>query len=187
MRVTEAIHARRAVREYVPGPLSESIVRDLIDAAVQAPTGMLLEPWSFVVVQDQELLKKISDRAIEIIQEHGISPELQAMFARPEWNIFYNAGTLIIICAKPIGEHPDWDCCLAAENLMLAARDLGLGSCVIGFSWSALKQPDIKSLLGIPEAYQAIMPIIVGHPKQFPPSTGRKSPEILSWKVAAHV
>ena len=52
--------------------------------------------------------------------------ELETMLADPAFNIFYNAGTLIVIFAKPIGQHPDWDCCLAAQNLMLAAHGMHL-------------------------------------------------------------
>jgi len=107
---------------------------------------------------------------------------LSDMIANPSFNIFYKAGTLIIVCSKPDGEHPDWDCCLAAENLMLAALEMGLGTCPIGLAWPALDLPEIKKELGIPSGYEAVLPIIVGVPTELPPSHGRKPAEILSWK-----
>lgn len=184
MEVINAIRDRRAVRQYTGQIIEESTVRELIDAATLAPSAVNVQPWSFAVVQDPELLKKISDRAkIQLMHAH-FPPELREMIADPKFNIFYNAGTLIVICAQPEGEHPDWDCCLAGENLMLRARELGLGTCVIGFAWSALDMPEIRELLAIPAGYRAILPIIVGPVKEFPPFNGRTEPKILSWKSA---
>ena len=104
------------------------------------------------------------------------------MLAKPDFNIFYNAGTLIIICAKPKGAFVTADCWLAAENLMLAAFGMGLGSCVIGFAVPALNTSEIKAELGIPAECSAIAPIIVGVPSGETPRTTRKEPDILGWK-----
>jgi hypothetical protein len=57
-----------------------------------------------------------------------------AMLSDPAYNTFYNSGTLIVILAKSIGQHPDWDCCLAAQNLMLTVYDRSLGTSLIGLS-----------------------------------------------------
>jgi nitroreductase len=187
MNATEAIYARRAVRDFTNDPVPDATIRQLIDAAIQAPSAINAQPWAFVVIQDAALIKEISNRAGDLVRGKDIPEKLQKAIDDPAWNIFYNANTLIVICARPQGAHPDWDCCLAAENLLIAARDRGLGGCIIGFAWGALAEPDIKKKLGIPEDYQAIMPIIIGHPKQFPQSPGRKTPEILAWKVGAHV
>lgn len=181
MTTQEAIYGRRAIRDYLPEPVSDETITELIDAAIQAPNAINLQPWAFSVVQDRDLLSEISARALEILKEQPLPPELRAMIDAPGWNIFYNAGTLIVICARPIGERADWDCCLAGENMMLAARDRGLGSCVIGFARPALDLPDIRTKLRIPEEYQVILPIILGYAKQFPHSPGRRAPELLSW------
>lgn len=187
MKATEAIYARRSVRDFTSDVVPESTVRHLIDAAVQAPSAMNSQPWAFVVVQDPEILSTISQRAYDLrrVAEPGANihhPENDS-----DHNIFYNATTLVVVCARPEGARPDWDCCLAAENLLLAARDRGVGGCTIGSAWLALSQPDIKELLGIPTEYQPVIPIIIGYPKEFPPAPGRKAPEILSWKVCARV
>jgi nitroreductase len=187
MNATEAIYARRAVRDYTPDPIPDSTIRQLIDAAIQAPSAVNGQPWSFVIVQDKTLLKEISDRAGDLVRGPNMPEKLRDAIDDPTWNIFYNANTLIVICARPGGSHPDWDCCLAAQNLLIAARDRGMGGCIIGFAWAALSEPDIKHKLRIPEEFQVVMPVILGYPKHFPQSPGRRSPEILSWKVAAHV
>ena len=184
---TEAIYLRRAVRDFTSDPIPEATLRDLIDAAVHAPSAMNLQPWAFVVVQDPEILRLVSRRTMELMRHRPLSEELTAMFADSDWSIFYNASTLVVICARPDGERPEWDCCFAAENFMLAARERGLGTCVIGFAWDALSEPDIKASLGIPANYRAVAPIIVGNVRDFPPTTSRKPPEILAWKRGSSV
>jgi nitroreductase len=74
------------------------------------------------------------------------------------------------------------DCWLAAENLMLAACLLGLGTCCIGSAVPVLNSPETKSELAIPADVEAIAPIIVGVPSGPPVEVLRKDPLILSWK-----
>lgn len=190
----DTIYRRRAVRSYTPEQLEESTIRTLLEAAVHAPTAMHLEPWEFVVIQDRALLKRLSDRAKSMIQEeaakHGdlVRPaagsaarDPVALLADPSFNIFYDAGTLIVICAKPMGHFVTADCWLAAENLMLAACSLGLGSCCIGFAVPVLNTPEAKRELGIAVDETAVAPIIVGVPRGVPPTVPRKAPNILRW------
>jgi nitroreductase len=190
----EVIYRRRAVRSYTPERISEATVRQLIDAAIQAPTALHLEPWAFVVVQDPAALKRYSDRAkalvlgeaaknAEAFKLPGAPPpkELLGMLASPDFNIFYNASTLIVICGRTAGGFASADCWLAAENLMLAACALGLGSCCIGFAVPALNDPEIKRELNIPEEFTAVAPLIIGVPSGPVPPVPRKPAEILSW------
>lgn len=146
MDVREAIRNRRSVRDYTNQPVDKATLMALLQAATFAPSAVNHQSWAFAVVQDKSLLKDYSDRAkVEFAKTADVNsmpPQIRTMLADPEFNIFHNAGTLIVICAKPIGEHPDWDCYLAGQNLMLAAHAMGLGSCPIGFAWPLLKQPD---------------------------------------------
>ena len=184
----DAIHGRRSVRAYAPQILDQATIRTLLDAAVQAPTAIHEEPWEFVILQDVNALKRLSDRARPLFVEEVHRADLGRggrrldKFEHPDFNIFYNAGTLIVICAKPMSPFVVADCWLAAENLMLAAYAMGLGTCVIGSAVSGLNTPEIKDELGIPAEVSAIAPIIVGVPSDQPPATSRKKPQILAWK-----
>jgi len=186
--VFEAILARRSVRAYAPHGLDLNTVQTLLEAAVRAPTAMHEEPWAFVVVQDHALLQRLSDLAKPIFVEevrhrnsHGASHSFDH-FTRPDFNIFHGADTLIVICAKPSSQFVAADCWLAAENLILAASAIGLGSCVIGSAVAALNIRKMKTELGIPDEYSAIAPIVVGVPSGETRATSRKEPLILSWK-----
>jgi nitroreductase len=70
------------------------------------------------------------------------------------------------------------DCSLAAENLMLAARAVGLGTCWIGFAQGWLTTPEGKASIGLPAACVPVAPIILGYPKEFPPAVTRNQSEI---------
>lgn len=186
--LTDAIHGRRSVRAYAPQKLDQATIRALLDAAVRAPTAIHEEPWAFVILQDMNALKRLSDRAkglfVEEIHRAHLDRGGHALdkFEHPDFNIFYNAGTLIVICAKPMSPFVAADCWLAAENLMLAAYAMGLGTCVIGSALPGLNTAEIKDELGIPADVSAIAPIIVGVPGSQPPATSRKQPRILAWK-----
>ncbi len=183
----EAILARRSVRSYRDAVVDRNTIGSLLEAAVRAPTAVHEEPWAFAIVQDRQLLQRLSERAkplfAEEVRRAGVERTGHAFnaFASPDFNIFYDAGTLIVICARPIGPFVAADCWLAAENLMLAACAMGLGSCVIGSALPALNLPEIKAELSIPADYSAIAPIIVGHPSGATPATPRKEPLILGW------
>jgi nitroreductase len=184
----ETILARRSVRSYAPEELDRKTVKTLLEAAVRAPTAMHEEPWAFVVVQDHALLQRLSDQAKPLFVEevrhrtsHGARHSFDH-FTWPDFNIFHGADTLIVICAKPTSQFVTADCWLAAENLMLAASAMGLGSCVIGSAVATLNIHKVKAELGIPDEYNAIAPIVVGVPNGETQAALRKEPLILSWK-----
>jgi nitroreductase len=186
MDVLHAIYRRRAVRDYSSKRVGENSILALLYAATQAPSAINVQPWAFCVIQDKPLLKSFSDRAKGLMMESPASrrfpPDLRKMLTDQAYNIFYNASTLVVIYAKPIGEHPDWDCCFAAQNLMLAAEDAGLATCPIGLAWTLFDHPEIRSDLQIPTEYVAVLPIIVGYPAAQTPPPERKEPQILSWR-----
>jgi nitroreductase len=186
MDVKEAIFQRRSVREFTDRPVDRATVLALLQAATQAPSAVNHQPWAFAVIQDKALLKGYSDRAKSLFgrttDQKALVPELKERLADPAFNIFYNAGTLIVICARPVGQHPDWDCCLAAQNLMLAALGMGLGTCPIGFAWPLLEEPDVRRDLKIPPECVPVLPIIVGYLSKAPPPVPRNAPEVLCWK-----
>ncbi len=190
--VFDAIYHRRAVRAYSREQPRDETLRTLLEAAVHAPTAMHAEPWAFAIVQDRERLKRYSDRAksmmlagtheqLDLFPGRPASQDLTAMLADPGFNIFYDAGTLIVICRQSGGPFSEADCWLAAENLMLAAYAESLGTCCIGFAVQVLNEPDVMRELGIPEGVVPVVPIIVGIPRSEPAPVSRRPAKILGW------
>jgi len=182
MDLNQAIIGRRAVREYAAEPVEQDMIRHLIAAAIQAPSAVNEQQWTFTVVRNQALLDRISDEA----KAHTLAtmppsahPHFTSHLTDPLFQIFYHAPVLILISANTEGVWNVEDCALAAENLMLAAYAAGLGSCWIGFAQLYLKTPEGRAALGLPAAWAPVAPIIVGHPEVVPQPVPRKSPEIL--------
>ena len=184
MDFRELIHARRAIRAYSQREVDEATVNALLHAAVQAPSAMNAQPWGFAIIQDTARLKRYSDRAKALLL--AMKPEAKASQYRPmlqdeTFNIFYDARTLVVICCKERSPYADADCWLAAQNLMLAACDMGLGSCPIGFAVPVLNERDVKQELRIPPNGAAVAPIIVGYPREPSRPVPRAQPTLFSW------
>ena len=182
MDLNEAIRGRRAVRDYLRAPVDDVAILQLIDAAVHAPSAVNEQPWTFAVVRDQVLLDRISAAAKSHLLAgatgDGTSDHFRAVLGDPDFQIFYHAPVLILISAAGPGPWIVEDCALAAENLMLAAHAAGLGTCWIGFAQRFLGTPAGKRVLGLPESWVPVAPIIVGHPATPPPPVPRKGPEV---------
>ena len=184
MDFRELLHTRRAIRAYSSRNVEETTVNALMGAATQAPSAMNAQPWAFAIVQDAATLKRYSDRAKALLlaaEPDTKTRHYRSMLQDENFNIFYDATTLIVICCKERGQYTAADCWLAAENLMLAACDMGLGSCPIGFAVPVLNDREIKQELCIPSNGEAVAPIIVGYPRQPSNAVPRAVPTVLSW------
>ncbi len=187
MDAVDVIYARRAIRDFTDAAPPREEVEALIEAAIQAPNGMNRQPWAFVAVEGRELLAGWSARAkvhfaavTPATALHGFREHLAAA----DFNIFYNAPVLVLICATDADMMSLKDCCLAAENMMLAAHDRGLGTCWIGFSEPWLASPEGRAAAGIPAGHVPVAPIILGRPRSTPPRPHRNPPD-LRWVTPA--
>lgn len=182
MDITEAISGRRSVREYTAEAVDEQTIRLLINAAILAPSAVNQQPWTFTVVRDQTLLDRISRNAkshMLAAMPAGLhSDHFRTLLGDPNFHIFYHAPVLILISAEAQGPWISEDCALAAENLMLAAYAMGLGTCWIGFAQSYISTAEGKAELDLTAASVPVAPIIVGHPKAVPPPVDRKEAKI---------
>jgi len=186
MTVQKAIFGRRSVRAYEKEPIDRPSLQALLAAAVRAPTAMHGEPWQFAIIENTGLLQRLSDlaKASFVTEAARLHPDRTALgiFSQPDFNVFYDAPTLIVICSKSEGHFAVADCWLAAQNLMLAAHAMGLGTCVIGSAAKALNAPEIKLELGLPAESSVIAPIIVGKPRGESHPSARREPHVVAWR-----
>jgi nitroreductase len=183
--VIEAIYTRRATRAYTSAPVDRSVIEYLIEAAIQAPSYTDNEPWSFAVVHGVDVLRgfsaEVKAAALALPLEHAMPERLRLELADPAFNVFHDAAALIIVCAISPRQQDAEDCCLAAENVMLAALAYGLGTCPIGLSRPWLQLPQSKAEIGIDAAHVPVFAIAIGHPAVPPPSPGRRKPRIIHY------
>lgn len=186
MELAQAINTRHSVRKFTSKAIDKATITTLLTMGCRAPSAMNTQPWAFSVIQDKELLKQISNETkaflLEIMVSKPTLEKYQQMFRDPDFDVFYQASTLVTIYAKSNGPQSQIDCSLAAQNIMLSAHDLGLGSCWIGFAQIYLNQPDVKERLGVPSTYSIVAPLVIGHPAIAGQATPKKDPDIIFWK-----
>ena len=182
MDTLKAICDRRAVREYTQQSIDKLTLQSLIEAAIQAPSAMNLQPWSFVVIAGRERLSRLSAEAkghlLASMTPGSPLERFKDRLTDPSFDIFYGAPALIVISATSSELGAGEDCALAAQNLMLAAHAKGLGTCWIGFARAWLNEPTAKGEFHIPLSHAPVAPIVVGHPTRQPEPHGRRAPTI---------
>jgi nitroreductase len=179
--VLEAIKLRRAIRSYEDKQVPGSAIQMLLEAATYAPSANNVQPWKFTVVTNKEEMKRLSDiaksalvRTLPDVGDEGLMG-LKKRLSDSNYNIFYNSALLVFISSVP-SPYAVYDCGAAAQNMMLAAYTLGIGSCWIGTSRLVANDPKVKPSLGIPDDHEVHVGIIFGYPKGGFPKAPEKRP-----------
>ena len=175
---------RRSVRNYEAKELPVEIIKEMIRETCLAPSSGNGQPWQFIVVNNNDWIKKLSDESkknlLASIKKNPDSPmkKYESALSNKDFNVFYNAPCLVYIgCSKEI-RSPQVDCALAACYFMLSAAARNLGTCWVA-QGSVIRDPGIRREIGMPEDYQIIAPIIVGYPVNVPEKPNRNEPQIL--------
>lgn len=184
--VLKTIKERRAIRSYKDQPVPKEIIEVLIDAANNAPSAMNSQPWRFVVVTNKEFHNKLVETAvpnslqiIEMVKETNAARYeiIKKRYKELKDPVYYSAPVIIFVIG--IGMYADMSTPLACQNIMLAAKSLGLGSCWVQFGSLVLDNEEIKNKLQIKNEEKIFGPIIVGYPKEIPQSPVKKPAEII--------
>ncbi|HVX25614.1 MAG TPA: nitroreductase [Parafilimonas sp.] len=186
------IYNRRAVRKYRKKPVSKKLIEELIAAGRMAPSAMNKQPWKFYVVTNEKLIDTFSsDIAKTAFKEtvkkglKGILKTLSAMlhfaqsftFSSIKDPVFYNAPVVIFITSPKTNEWAGLDIGMCAQNIMLAAKSLGLDTCPVGFG-KFVEHTNHYSLLNIPSNEQVQLSIIVGYGDEEPSVHERRTDNI---------
>jgi nitroreductase len=163
MSILNVIKQRRSVRRYKADPIPDDVLRRVLEAARFSPSGKNLQPWKFILVQDESLKQRLVDASVR-----------QSFIAE--------APVVVVACGFPdrcysrMGNYmKSWavDVAIAFEHMVLQAQEEGLGTCWIG----AFEEKDVKSLLNVPDGVRVLALTPLGYPDENPVSRGRKSLE----------
>ncbi|MHA2406460.1 MAG: nitroreductase family protein [Candidatus Hermodarchaeia archaeon] len=162
MNVIEAIRTRRSIRQYQSHPIPDEDLKRILEAAQLAPSAGNKQPWKFIVVRDTVTKAKLAESS-----------------RNQQW--IADADVVIVAIAMDKNDpsiYKKWverDVMTAVEHMVLAAWELGYGTCWIG----AVNQDYTKKLLAIPEAMTVINLLPIGIPDERPETKDRKSFEDL--------
>jgi nitroreductase len=184
----ENIYARRSVRNFTGDRVPNEVIGEILRAGTYAPTAANVQPWRFIVIRNKEMIHRFGQRAKKLwVEQYKGSTNshiasLSRVMSRPEMDIFYGAPVLILVFSAPDALRGDIDCALAAENMMLAARSLGVGSCWIGLASPLGTDPEFRKEIGVPDNHALVAPLIFGYPvKENTRAPPRDNEVLLKW------
>lgn len=170
--VLSTIAARRSHRAYEATQLTEEQIQLLLKAGMEAPSAVNRQPWHFTVVQNRELLRQINRAVWE--ETMKAAPENRSpRFKDPDFDVFYNAPTVIFISADRDNYWYHMDSGIACQNICLAAESLGLGTVILGMPRAAFqneKAEEFRKALLFPETHDFTIAIAVGTPADDKPA-----------------
>jgi nitroreductase len=151
MEAMEAILTRRSTRRYMPDPLPEEAIRQVLEAGMAAPSAGDERPWHFVVITDKGLLAAIPGF-------HSFS------------RFVPKAALAILVCADPsLSKYPPadyWvqDCSAATQNILLAAHATGLGAVWLGVYPDKIRIDGFRALCRLPDSIVPFSLVSLGFP-----------------------
>ena len=158
MDALEALNTRRSIRAFTARPVSLDIVRELIRAAMHAPSAGNEQPWHFVVISDRRILD-------EIPRFHPYAEMLK------------EASVALLVCGDlRLEKYPDhWaqDCSAATQNILLAAHAAGLGAVWVGLYPSKDRVARIQKLVSLPSHVVPLCLVPLGYPAEQIPRADR--------------
>ena len=166
MELKNVIMERRSIRSFNEKPVEKELLEELLQAGIYAPTAGNIQPWAFFCITDPKCIKNIR------IVSPGMlgNPKSIICICSDRKKTFKNAGT----SGKTLAL---MDCAMAAQNIMLRAFDLGLGTCVI----RSFNQEAARELLGAPEHLKPELLITIGYPVSLP-SAPERSKRVIFWE-----
>lgn len=171
MDVFECIHKRRSIRKFAEKPIDRETIEQLIDAARMAPSAGNVQDWFFVVVQKEKIKQNLARAALN-----------QAFIAQAPVVVVYFADMQRIersYGSRGKNLYAFQDSGAAIQNLLLAAKSLGLGSCWVG----AINERKVEQILNAPKNFRALAIIPIGYPKEKPkPRKRREITEISTYE-----
>ncbi|MBS1689127.1 MAG: nitroreductase [Bacteroidetes bacterium] len=178
----KTIYERRAVRKYKKTAVSRDIIEQLIAAGSMAPSAMNKQSWKFYVLTNKATIHsfstEIAHAAFKEVKHTSITDAVKMSlsffhlstivnFITSDDHIFYGAPVVILITAPKADDWSGLNTGMCAQNIMLAAKAMGLDTCPVGFARLIMQTKDYASL-NIPDTEMVELAITVGYGDEHP-------------------
>lgn len=157
--VVENIMTRRSVRDYKAEPVDRDQMATIIECGIYAPSAMNMQAWAVRVVDAPDFIDGVTAIAVEQNPQLKEQPGFR--------NFFRNAPTVAFIAVPDESYSGEFDSGLLAENMMLSAWSMGIGSCCLGSVIPVMNSDAAKPYLerlNLPEGYHLQIAIAFGYP-----------------------
>ncbi len=174
--VLENIFERRSIRSYETTPVDEQRLNLVLEAGIWAPSASNYQTWHFTVVTDPHVIDEINAEG-KAFMARSEKESARKRGQDPDAHIFYHAPCVILVSYELSHSWAKIDTALAAQNIMLSAHALGLGTCYIGLFTPWLESEDARDYLKkfpIPEGYAPLHFITLGIPASQTPKRPRR-------------
>lgn len=170
--VVEVIESRRSIREYKDVPVEREKLQTIAECGVWAPSAMNRQEWEVRIVDNKQWIDDCTAAYLKSIEgtdkaKHIITPTFK--------NLFRN-GSAVIFVAAPEGLFSGVNIGMLGQNMMLAATELGLGTCCLGSVQMIFAEPamaEYLTSLGFTEGYKLSYALAVGYPDEEPEAKPR--------------
>lgn len=166
MEFEDVARGRRSIRKFKPDPVPEELLREIVERGTWAPSASNMQAWRFGLITDPTVVRQI-DRFSPGMG--GNPPALIAVCS----DLAYAQQR----CGNKADELATMDASLAAENIMLAAYNKGLGTCAI----KSYNDAVVRKILQLPESIHIELLITVGYPDHDPKMPRRKGLDVVAF------
>ena len=172
--VIETIMTRRSVRKYQPQAVNRDTMQIIVECGINAPNAINRQAWEIRVMDNPEVIKKLTDLYVKDNPKEAENPSFI--------NMFRNAPTVAFIANDTTFAYSPVDCGLMAENMILSAWSMGIGSCCLGGPARFMKSnPEANKYLqemGFSENYDLLLCIGFGYPAETPKAKPRDAAKV---------
>lgn len=172
-QVVETIMTRRSIRQYKPQAVEREKMQTIVECGINAPNAMNKQPWEVRVVDNADYINGVTELYKKANPKAAEDPAFK--------NMFRNAPTVVFIGHDTKSESSPFDCGLLAENMMISAWSMGIGSCCLGSPARFMKTPEAAEYLqklGFSEGYELLYCIGFGYPDEAPAAKPREAAKV---------
>ncbi len=178
-KVVDCLLSRRSIRKYKPEQITAEELKTILNCGINAPSARNSQPWEIRVIQNKETIENLNKAVIADMIEKR--PEAKERFSDPNASVFFNAPTLIVIAYDTTQYWGMSDCGMMAQNILLAAESMNIGTCAVGCCRDYLeseKAADFVASMNLPENYKTYLTITVGYKDEAPDAKPRNEQKI---------
>jgi nitroreductase len=168
MDIMDTILTRRSIRKFMPDPLSDDLIKQLIKAGMHAPSAVNKQPWEFLVFRDKKSMRAIVN-------------------IHPNAAMLLDANIGLLVCWDENRQHDvgygPVDCAAATQNILLAAHGMGIGAVWVGLYPRQARMDAVQKIFSLPEHIKGFAVIALGYPAEQKTMPQRFDPQKIHYET----